>query len=151
MVKDIRDLLKEKTSSIGNAIVDFGQDSWLGIRRKSAAPAAGDAEKDLERVVDERITLHEMKVDPGSDVVLCGAVRLAKDAVAVCFSVTYEAGAEVDYLHCKTCKLNWICAPCADACHSGHTLLPFRKAHKPSYAYCYCVKKKLCRIQNKNS
>jgi hypothetical protein len=148
IIRDLRDLLKEKTSSVGNGIVDFGPDSWIGIRRKGAV---ADADKDLERVVDERVTLHELKVDPGSDIVLCGAVRLAKDAAPVCFSVTYEPGAEVDYLHCKTCKLNWICAPCADACHSGHVLLPFRKAHKPSYACCYCVKKKLCKIQNKAS
>lgn len=44
------------------------------------------------------------------------------------------------------CVIAGICKSCATSCHVGHALSPFMIAHKPTYAACYCNKKKACLI-----
>ena len=63
---------------------------------------------------------------------------------AVCFSVEFVSGADmvVDYFRCETCNLNWVCRRCSERCHSGHEVVPYILAHKPTWACCYCAKKK---------
>jgi len=48
----------------------------------------------------------------------------------------------IDYFKCQQCKLNWLCKSCAEHCHVGHAIQPFMSGHKPSYAACYCKKKR---------
>jgi hypothetical protein len=69
-----------------------------------------------------------------------------------CFMHTYRANDEqqrVDYFKCAPCGLNWLCKNCASTCHSGvgHTVAPFIMGHKPTYAACYCNKKRQCTLK----
>ncbi len=45
------------------------------------------------------------------------------------------------------CWCSGICKNCASCCHVGHPLQPFMLAHKPTYAACYCNKKRQCMIK----
>jgi hypothetical protein len=70
-----------------------------------------------------------------------------------CFMHTYRIGDEqqqrVDYFKCAPCGLNWLCKNCAATCHSGagHAVAPFIMGHKPTYAACYCNKKRHCTLK----
>lgn len=70
----------------------------------------------------------------------------------VCFTLDYdkEAEATVDYFTCDTCRINWVCEQCATSCHTdkGHTVRPYLKNHVPTFACCYCVKRRKCTIPN---
>jgi hypothetical protein len=53
-----------------------------------------------------------------------------------------------DYFKCIDCGCNWICKNCATSCHIGHKLELFMKSHKPTYACCFCFKKKnVCKLK----
>lgn len=70
-----------------------------------------------------------------------------------CMTLKYDKDpiATFNYFSCKTCKTNWICESCRDGCHKGHELLPHLMNHRPTWACCYCMKNKLCKIKNKNN
>ncbi|CAI8035154.1 hypothetical protein GBAR_LOCUS19748 [Geodia barretti] len=57
----------------------------------------------------------------------------------------------IDYFTCRDCGFNWVCQPCAEICHKGHSLVSYLRNHKPTWACCYCPKKKKCSIQDKPS
>jgi len=79
------------------------------------------------------------------DLVLEGNFAVKSDA-QMCFSLEFVKGADppqkCDYYQCKTCAIKWICGRCASSCHAGHDVVPFQMGHTPTWACCYCAKKK---------
>jgi hypothetical protein len=61
-----------------------------------------------------------------------------------CFSVEFVEGAgmAMDYYRCETCNLNWVCRRCAEQCHPGHQIVTYVLNHTPTWACCYCAKKR---------
>ncbi len=115
--------------------------------------------------------LGKLGLRPGTQIHILTKFQLSSEAPRPCFTFNYVKGANLkcDYFKCTDCKLNWVCQPCAIQCHKGkflpsfvlthlhiphiihiigHTLVPFMMNHQPSYACCYCVKKKKCKIEN---
>lgn len=99
------------------------------------------------------------RIGAGLALVVDGAVLLASEEVKPCFAVEFAhqqhqqeggsragAGSEqqrVDYFRCGECGLNWVCAACATHCHSQcRDVKPFMLNHLPTWACCYCSKKK---------
>ncbi|XP_065912286.1 uncharacterized protein [Dysidea avara] len=91
---------------------------------------------------------HSMK--PGSEIHFSGNIILESDLPKTCFAVMYKPGKDqvMDYYRCTECSINWVCQPCMEVCHEGHTLVPYISKHKPTWACCYCPKKAKCIIQN---
>lgn len=105
----------------------------------------------------------------GWALVVGGTVLLASEEIKPCFAVEFAhsgsgkgkkgrqaAGGgsaeeqrqqqqlkRVDYFTCGECKLNWLCASCAAHCHGGcRDVKPFMLNHLPTWACCYCSKKR---------
>ncbi|XP_062516922.1 E3 ubiquitin-protein ligase TRIM38-like isoform X2 [Corticium candelabrum] len=86
------------------------------------------------------ILQHGMK--PGSELCAVGQIVLESDLPKVCFATTFQKDVEqiVDYFMCKDCRLKWICKPCRDSCHKGHTTVMYIAGHVAKWACCYCPK-----------
>ncbi|KAK3584719.1 hypothetical protein CHS0354_036496 [Potamilus streckersoni] len=91
----------------------------------------------------------QYSIKPGSEIVVTGHVKCESDLPKKCFSEVFKKDAEqkVDYFSCQTCNFNWICRSCMAVCHQDHNVAPYIMEHKPSWACCYCPKKKTCTIQ----
>ena len=85
-------------------------------------------------------------------VILRAKIEFKSEQPLECITCTYSKedplNTHYDYFSCKTCNINWICSNCSMACHSGHEILPHILNHRPTYACCYCMKKKVCKIKN---
>lgn len=88
------------------------------------------------------------RIGAGWALVVDGAVFLASEEIKPCFAQEYgQPGRDpeelVDYFTCGQCQLNWVCASCAAHCHRNCLdVRPFSLNHKPTWACCYCSKKK---------
>jgi len=138
---DLKVLIEKQMKEKGNPIVSFSPSNIFVIKLLSAKEVP---------VIDENRPLIQYQVDHGSEIILKGDLQLKSDLPKECFSAMYEKGKEqvMDYYSCRTCKSNWICKPCADACHKGHDICEYILQHKPTWACCYCVKNKTCEIVN---
>jgi len=99
-------------------------------------------------ITDDHILLIEhYNPDPGATFVLQGHLKCAKDAPKRCYKVmhaTLDKIVSIEYFTCRTCTLNWLCSACVENCHKGHDVASF-VTHTPTWACCYCHKKK-CNI-----
>ncbi|ESO92576.1 hypothetical protein LOTGIDRAFT_233027 [Lottia gigantea] len=88
----------------------------------------------------------EMK--PGSEIVLLNCMKYESDNPPTCFVKKYKEGEDhiVDYYKCQDCKFNWICKSCIRICHEDHRTSVHVLNNKPTWACCYCPKKKKCCI-----
>ena len=88
-------------------------------------------------------------IKPGSEIFLCNVFKCESDLPKQCFSQTFSPNTNqvCDYFTCSQCKVNWICKSCVQCCHNGHSIQPFAINHSPSWACCYCPKKKLCKME----
>jgi len=99
-------------------------------------------------ITDDHILLIEhYNPEPGATFVLQGQLKCAKDAPKRCYKAlhaTLDKALPIEYFTCRTCTLNWLCAACVEGCHKGHDVATF-VTHTPTWACCYCHKKK-CNI-----
>eukprot|EP00455_Lapot_gusevi_P046026 TRINITY_DN5990_c0_g1_i2.p1 TRINITY_DN5990_c0_g1~~TRINITY_DN5990_c0_g1_i2.p1 ORF type:complete len:361 (+),score=80.96 TRINITY_DN5990_c0_g1_i2:87-1169(+) len=144
-LRDCRQIIMDRMRELNEAIATFGPDCRFFLKR-----AAGDEKEEvkLELVENENLAVVELRLKPGTEIILDGTVQLVSEAVQSCFSTMYEKGKEqrMDYYKCNNCALNWICKSCAEVCHAGHDLSVFMRGHKPTYGCCYCAKKKKCQL-----
>jgi len=146
-VKELREILKEKLSSIGNPLVNYTPSNIFVLVRLTS-----DAKPGEEIVLMEDRPIVQFKVDPGSDIALKGEVHLTSDIPKQCFSQVYDKAnnaQKMDYFTCKDCKFNWICKSCAETCHKDHQISTYILEHRPTWACCYCVKNGKCKIVKK--
>jgi len=127
--------------------IDNDNKIQLGLLRPLADR---DPEKPLDIITNMEQCLTELNVRQGTQIHVLTNFRLKSEAPRPCFTYNYqkEKQEKCDYYRCKTCGFNWVCQACSIQCHKGHELTPFMMGHVPSYACCYCVKKKKCKILN---
>eukprot|EP00484_Ammonia_sp_Unknown_P027298 CAMPEP_0197024674 /NCGR_PEP_ID=MMETSP1384-20130603/5178_1 /TAXON_ID=29189 /ORGANISM="Ammonia sp." /LENGTH=509 /DNA_ID=CAMNT_0042453095 /DNA_START=42 /DNA_END=1571 /DNA_ORIENTATION=- len=153
------DIVKHKFSDLNDPIDQWqGDGDGDGEQEEMKSYQVGllrplaerDPEKPLEIITNMEQCLSELNVRQGTQIHVLTTFRLQSEAPRPCFTYDYDKakGAKCDYYRCTTCKFNWVCAPCSMQCHKGHNLVPFMMGHVPSYACCYCVKKKKCKILN---
>jgi len=137
----------------GNPVVEFSKENLIVVRKPYSQTLIKIDDDEEIKITDDFIPLIQFNLQQGSEVVLLGALKLKADLPKQCFSVFYEKGKDqkMDYYTCKDCKFNWICKPCAESCHKGHTITEYIMAHQPTWACCYCVKNKKCQIVNQKS
>ncbi|CAM9658769.1 unnamed protein product, partial [Hapterophycus canaliculatus] len=93
------------------------------------------------------------RISAGWALVVDGSVLLASEEIKPCFAQQQQQQQQdqqqdqelkrVDYFTCGECKLNWLCASCATHCHGGcRGVKPFMLNHLPTWACCYCSKKR---------
>ena len=107
----------------------------------------------MVRVHDEDAPVQKLGLHAGSTVTFFGEVRLQSDMPKACFTLDFDAKAQksVNYFSCKDCGTNWICEPCREECHRGHSIVTHLNNHVPNWACCYCMKKGFCKIPNKRN
>ncbi|XP_033634475.1 uncharacterized protein LOC117295818 [Asterias rubens] len=90
----------------------------------------------------------DFAVKPGSEVVLVGPVKLESEMPKQCFASTFDKDKRLsmDYFTCKDCAFNWVCQYCKDYCHKDHQTVPYILGHQPTWACCYCPRKKKCQL-----
>ncbi|XP_072166671.1 uncharacterized protein [Diadema setosum] len=97
----------------------------------------------------DSIPVLEYSIQPGSHIVIFGEVKLRSELPKPCFAFLFEEGEEkTDYFSCKECKFNWICRSCKEHCHKDHETVPYVMGHQPTWACCYCPRKKKCLLQD---
>ncbi|CAM9376116.1 unnamed protein product [Sphacelaria rigidula] len=88
------------------------------------------------------------RIGAGWALVLDGAVLLKSEEIKPCFAHEYgrpdrDPEELVNYFKCGQCQLNWVCSSCAAHCHRNcRDVRPFSLKHKPTWACCYCNRKK---------
>jgi len=100
----------------------------------------------------EMKTLSELNVIHGTKIELDGDVLCESDVPKPCITLDFRAEDKkaYDYYSCETCSSNWICEPCIQQCHKGHSYKNHMKEHIPTWACCYCLKKN-CQLPNKKN
>ena len=139
---DLKNFIENKMKESNNPIVDW-KNIEFAIRRSLL-----DDESQDEIIQDEYRPLLQYKIDPNTNIIIKGKLQLKSDLPKQCFSTTYEKGKDLtmDYYTCKDCKINWICKPCLETCHQGHSTVDYLKAHKPTWGCCYCKKNRKCKL-----
>mmetsp|Transcript_14206 Transcript_14206/g.26803 ORF Transcript_14206/g.26803 Transcript_14206/m.26803 type:complete len:367 (+) Transcript_14206:1-1101(+) len=151
---DIRGMLEALYISNGNPIVEFEIGALFQVRGPMAEDGIGVSEigalNQVIEVSDETIPLGRLGLSQGSSIVYTGALILKNDAPKECFTFNFvkNTGMRVNYYTCASCKLNWICEPCADQCHANHSTRMTRSDHQPDWNCCYCVKHGICKLPN---
>jgi hypothetical protein len=157
-LNDVKPILMDKTAMLANPITGFGEPTVFSLKRPFSAlernniPGGPALDESKEEIADPYATIAELKLQQGTEIIVSGAV-FKSDEPAKCFTAIYDKAkdARVDYFRCQTCQYNWVCKACAETCHAGHKVVPFMLDHKPSYACCYCVKRRYCKIENAKS
>lgn len=162
-IADIRNMITElMKKKLGENVIGFGDD----VRFLSFSPFARRSLYEMFRIstdiIDHGATSPDILVlpadcrpvlqfgiKPGSEIAVYGVIRCESDLPKVCFASTFQAteNKPMDYFKCKGCKLNWICRPCIDTCHKDHDVVLYIEKHQPTWACCYCGRKKKCAIQ----
>eukprot|EP00826_Nyctotherus_ovalis_P035738 TRINITY_DN3094_c0_g2_i1.p1 TRINITY_DN3094_c0_g2~~TRINITY_DN3094_c0_g2_i1.p1 ORF type:complete len:205 (-),score=56.46 TRINITY_DN3094_c0_g2_i1:137-751(-) len=103
-------------------------------------------------ITDEKKSVMELGIVAGSSIVLKTKAACIMDLPKPCITLNFKAEEKKAYTYysCANCSLKWICEPCAQICHKGHSLKEFLKNHIPQWACCYCLKKR-CIILNKSN
>ncbi|XP_071098942.1 uncharacterized protein [Haliotis cracherodii] len=151
----------EKTLNLrGDPLIRWGCEGRVYL----VGPLSGDNSCDLQKVLADPdciesfpdihlLTWHcrpvlQYSMKPGSQIVVKGCFKCESDLPKICFVQKYkEQGPHpVDYFSCKNCGFNWICKSCVQICHQGHEVSAHVLNHKPTWACCYCPKKKKCQL-----
>ncbi|KAI0215205.1 hypothetical protein LSAT2_032756 [Lamellibrachia satsuma] len=162
-INDIKNLLEVNMLSRGDKIIEFGDDvtfvcfgpfSKSSIREMLQIAqdlADGLQHPDAFVLPPNSSPVLQFGVKPGSVVAVYGIVRCDSDRPKQCFAATFQNGVKtlqaVDYFTCCDCKINWVCRSCMETCHKDHKTVPYIMNHQPTWACCYCPKKKKCIIQ----
>ncbi|XP_064619931.1 E3 ubiquitin-protein ligase TRIM39-like [Lineus longissimus] len=163
--EDIKNIVESHFENKGDKVVNFGDISYIyfGPFSKRSLFEMNQIAEDLivhGATHPDVIVLPEgskpvlqFGVKPGSEVVLRGTVRCKSDMPKECFASSFKPGEPqtVDYFSCKDCGFNWVCRSCMEVCHKDHTVAPYIMQHQPTWACCYCPKKKKCVIQANTS
>ncbi|CAH1795891.1 unnamed protein product [Owenia fusiformis] len=160
-VEDIIKMFKSKMVDRGDRIVHIPEDARLisfgpfmkkGIFEMEQASREvvnhGAHNPDILILPPGSRPLLQFALKPSSVIALYGKIQCESDLPKQCFATTFQkdAGQKVDYFSCKDCKINWVCRPCMEVCHKEHSATPHIMGHQPTWACCYCPKKKKCRM-----
>jgi len=138
---DLKQLVQKKLQDLGDPLVLYSKENIFAFKDSSGE----------EKIIhDELKPLREYNIVQGDTVILKGKLQLKSDLPKQCFSAVFDKSKDMvmDYFTCKDCKFNWICKPCVESCHKGHAVSEYISNHHPTWACCYCVKNKKCKIVN---
>ncbi len=150
-MREVR-LIVEKhfIEKLGNPVIKWGLDAHYVIMD----PLTDDAKEGgiIVPITEEMRLVSDFRVYPGSVVELRGTATCESDVPKPCITLKFrkEEKKMYNYYSCETCGMNWICEPCVQQCHQGHTTKEYLRGHVPAWACCYCTKKG-CTLPNKNN
>ncbi|XP_030832479.1 uncharacterized protein LOC100893922 isoform X2 [Strongylocentrotus purpuratus] len=108
-------------------------------------PYSTDQNELMTLIPSDSIPVLEYGIQPGCDIIIFGEVKLRSELPRPCFKALFEEGEDkMDYFTCKDCSFNWVCRSCRDHCHKDHETIPYVMGHQPTWACCYCPRKKKC-------
>ncbi|BFY98512.1 hypothetical protein BsWGS_01552 [Bradybaena similaris] len=153
----IEDAMLARSDQIVSWTDESGTQLLFGPLSKSGTYNVADVTSNIHNMHDvHQLTwttrpIFQHHMQPGSEIVLHRVFKSESDLPQRCFVNTFnETGSQpTDYFSCLKCDVKWICKSCIQCCHAGHNVAPFVLRHTPTWACCYCPKKKLCMIQNK--
>lgn len=161
-IEDIKRIITEEMSRRGDTLFTFGDDVQFLCFSPFVKKSLYEMTRMASNIVDSQasypgvvtmppacLPVMQFAIRPGSEIALYGTIMCESDIPKKCFSITFvaEDRKTMDYFNCKSCKINWICRPCMSVCHKDHEIVPYIFGHQPTWACCYCKKKKNCQIQ----
>jgi len=148
-VNDLRNIVKDHMESIGDPVHEFGNANVFVLYPSfSSSNEKKRSRNDGIIIADEGVPILQHNPEPGALLILKGKLVCKSDAPKKCFKATFKTGDKMDYFSCSDCKMNWICKPCITECHRGHNIKEYILDHGATWACCYCVKNKRCKIFN---
>lgn len=164
-VEELKKVIERRLAENGNPVHSWTKNCAFILKN----PLASEDDSSVV-IVDTRLPIVQYGAQQGSELVVKGLI-LESDKPKTCFTANYTSGATTDYYSCKDCNINCkflsekkeklklilniilkgVCSDCASVCHAGHKIVDYLKNHKPTWNCCYCVKKRKCKLPNKNS
>jgi len=139
-IVNLRQEITRHMETKGDSVVSFEKVNIFALVQGEGDPGIP--------ITDDHIPIIEhYNPEPGAIFVLQGQLKCARDAPKRCYKTihpTLEKVSPIEYFTCRTCTLNWLCSACIEGCHKGHDIASF-VTHTPTWACCYCSKKK-CNI-----
>ncbi|XP_006811660.1 uncharacterized protein LOC102803824 [Saccoglossus kowalevskii] len=158
-ISHIQDILKSKMHSRDDPIITFDDDVRFILVGPFVKRSLSETHQLVNDVVQHEVVHTDVVLLPrnccpilqfgaksGSEIIITGRVKSQSDLPKLCFATTFEEGRgdSVDYFTCRDCGFNWVCKPCKESCHKDHMTVPYIMNHHPTWACCYCPKKKKC-------
>ena len=143
-VRDLEQIIVEHYTANGDPVSEISKESYL---------LHNALHENSEIVRLDNGPIGAYNIIHGSTIYFDGNIVLKSDAPKICFTKNFVKGKgmKTNYYHCSVCNLNWICEPCAQACHKNHASSIAIPNHEATWACCNCVKKGTCVIPNKNT
>ena len=162
-LENIRGIIKEQLALKGDKLVEFDTDvkyfafgPFLKLSAHEMYLMARDIidhgtnHPNIHALTETCLPVIKFGLKTGSVIAVYGHLTCESDMPKECFATTFRKGhgSIMDYFSCEECSLNWICRPCMESCHQTHPVKPYIMNHQPTWACCYCPKKKKCTITN---
>jgi len=144
-LRDIKPLIEKQFEIQKNQILKWGSNIRYVILKPLLVPQQPALEENKEEgveIFDEMKPIYELNLLPQSRIIVEGKIICVNDVGKPCITLNFkpEDKKAFDYYSCDTCKINWICEPCAQQCHKGHDIKTYLKGHIPPWACCYFFK-----------
>lgn len=154
-IEEARLLVEKNFLQQLNPIIKWGADCHyilLDPMRANGEQTEEEKEKIGQMISfgEEMKHLAQYKIYPGTVIEIYGTIVCESDVPKPCMSLKFNKDDKkaYNYYSCETCSINWVCEPCIQQCHKGHSYKDYLKNHIPTWACCYCVKK-ACTLPNK--
>jgi len=146
-IAELKKAVLDHMEKIGNPVTEFTNTNIFVLYQSFSSTE----EKNRNRnegvlLVDESVPVLQHRPQPGALIVLKGTVLCRSDEPKQCFKSVFKPGDKMDYFTCVNCKINWICRPCMEECHKGHEIKDYIMDHNSTWACCYCVKNRKCKL-----
>merc|ERR1712000_723747 len=90
---DVKGIIQRKLAEEGNPINEWGKSNMCTIRSPFSAEDPNGDNFDEIIILDENRPIVQYNVQPGSEIVITGALKLESDKPKMCFTATYKQGA----------------------------------------------------------
>jgi len=146
----IFDMIRRQFQSLGDQVLQFEEDCSLHLRQSGHLPCNVRL-RHGEGAQPVFMQVPQGRVDTGSIIQLEGGIKLKSEQKKPCFAKVFDASTlrSLTYFSCQTCSMNWICDSCSKSCHRDHVVTVHIENHTPTWACCYCARKKdQCQLQD---
>jgi len=146
-ITEVKQIVRDYMERTGDPLSEFTNSNVFVLHPSfSSSNEKKRRRKEGILIPDETVPILQYNPEPGALLVMKGILLCKSDEPKKCFKETYEAGAKMDYFTCADCKINWVCRPCMEECHIGHETKEYILDHSATWACCYCVKNRKCKI-----
>ncbi|XP_071964910.1 uncharacterized protein [Antedon mediterranea] len=159
-VSDIKTEVIKEVTGMGERVFSFPADTVKFVLLRPFTKYNSKITDDMLISIANQTTAHpdvivmslecrpliEIDAQAGCEIVIIGPVTLCSEVPKQCYAKMFNKAepSATNYYTCIQCNYSWICEVCKESCHIGHSLNPKIVNYTPTWACCYCLKKKTC-------